>query len=94
MGRFKAGPAILAVSKGVPVVPMYFEGLRDIRPVGSREMTPGAVTVMIGEPIRFPPNADIGEATRTLYKAVDALRQQVHRRHGRVEAIPAPAPAG
>ena len=94
MGRFKAGPAILAVSKQVPVIPMYFEGLRDIRPVGSREMSPGPVTVMIGEPLRFAPDTDIGEATRTLYKAVDGLRQQVHRRMGRVEPPPAMAAAG
>ena len=91
MGRFKAGPAILAVSKGVPVVPMYFEGLRDIRPVGSREMTPGPVTVMIGEPVRFAPNTDIGEATRTLYKAVDVLRERVHTKHRPVETTVAAA---
>jgi hypothetical protein len=71
---------------------MYFEGLRDIRPVGTREMTPGPVTVMIGKPIRFAPDTDIGEATRMLYKAVDALRQQVHTRHRAVET-PAPAVA-
>jgi 1-acyl-sn-glycerol-3-phosphate acyltransferase len=82
MGRFKAGPAILAVSKGVPVIPLYFEGLREIRAVGSREMQPGPVTVMIGEPVRFAPDTDIGEATRTLYKAVDSLRQLVHHRLG------------
>jgi len=85
-GRFKAGPAILAISKGVPVIPMYFEGLRDIRPVGSREMTPGPVTVLIGEPIRFAPETDIGEATHTLYKAVDSLRRQVHKPHAAAEA--------
>ena len=80
LGRFRHGPAILAVGKGVPVVPMYFEGLREIRPVGTREMTPGPVTVLIGPPIRFAPDTDIGVATHTLYKAVDALRQRVHKR--------------
>jgi 1-acyl-sn-glycerol-3-phosphate acyltransferase len=95
MGRFKAGPAILAVSKGVPVIPLYMEGLRDIRAVGSREMKPGPVTVMIGEPVRFAAGTDIGEATRTLYKAVDSLRQLVHHRLGTAPApVPAAAPAG
>jgi 1-acyl-sn-glycerol-3-phosphate acyltransferase len=93
MGRFKAGPAILAVSKGVPVIPMYFEGLRDIRPVGSREMKPGPVTALIGEPIRFAPDTNIGEATRTLYRAVDGLRQQMQRPQ-RAAPVQVPAAAG
>ena len=80
MGRFKAGAAILAVSKGVPVVPLYMEGLKEIRAVGSREMKPGPVTVVIGKPLRFAPDTDIGEATRTLHRAVDALRRQLHAR--------------
>jgi 1-acyl-sn-glycerol-3-phosphate acyltransferase len=79
MGRFRHGPAILAVGKRVPVVPMYFEGLREIRPKGSKEMTPGPATALIGEPIRFAPGADVSEATYTLYKAVDGLRQRIHK---------------
>jgi 1-acyl-sn-glycerol-3-phosphate acyltransferase len=94
MGRFRHGPAILAVGKGVPVVPMYFEGLGAIRPVGSREMVPGLVTVLIGEPVRFAPDTDIGEATHTLYKAVDALRTRVHRHHTAAEERPAVTAAG
>ncbi len=86
MVRFKHGPSILAVSKGVPVVPMYLEGTRAIRPTGTREMTPGPVTVLIGDPIRFAPDTNIGEATHTLYKAVDALRRQIHKPHGATEA--------
>ncbi len=79
MGRFRAGPAILAVSKGVPVVPMYFEGLNKIRPKGTREMVPGPASVLIGPPVRFAPGTDISAATDTLYKAVDGLRQQLHK---------------
>jgi 1-acyl-sn-glycerol-3-phosphate acyltransferase len=82
MGRFRHGPAILAVGKGVPVVPMYFEGLYEIRPKGTKEMVPGPATAIIGAPIRFAPGTDVGEATHTLYKAVDALRQRVHKRRG------------
>lgn len=95
MGRFRAGPAILAVAKGVPVLPMYFEGLKDIRPKGAREMTPGPATAIIGAPIRFGPDTDIAEATHTLYKAVEALRQRVHRPHAaRAPREEVPAPAG
>jgi 1-acyl-sn-glycerol-3-phosphate acyltransferase len=92
MGRFRHGPAILAVSKGIPVVPMYFEGLRDIRPKGSKEMTPGPAAVLIGEPIRFAPGTDVSVATHTLYKAVDALRQRIHKR--RTSASSAQAATG
>ena len=56
LARFRHGPAILAVGKQVPVIPLYMEGLRDIRAVGSREMKPGPVTVIIGKPIRFAPD--------------------------------------
>ena len=92
MARFRHGPAILAVGKGIPVVPMYFDGLRDIRPKGTREMVPGPATVLIGEPIRFTPGTDVGEATYTLYKAVDGLRQRIHK--PRADAARAAATAG
>jgi 1-acyl-sn-glycerol-3-phosphate acyltransferase len=82
MARFRAGPAILAVGKGIPVVPMYFEGLNNIRPKGTKEMVPGPATVLIGQPIRFAPGTDIAAATDTLYKAVSALRQQIHKPRG------------
>lgn len=76
MSRFKHGPSILAVSKGVPVVPLYLQGTRNIRATGSREMTPGPVTVLIGEPLRFPADAQIADVTRALFHAVDGLRLQ------------------
>jgi 1-acyl-sn-glycerol-3-phosphate acyltransferase len=76
LARFRMGPAILAISHGVPVVPMYFEGLAAIRPKGTREMTPGPVTVRIGAPIRFPSDADVAEATRELHRAVDTMGRE------------------
>jgi 1-acyl-sn-glycerol-3-phosphate acyltransferase len=89
MGRFRHGPAILAVSKGVPVVPMWFEGLNRIRPKGVREMTAGPATVVIGPPIRFARETDINEATITLYRAVDGLRQRLHGTRPAAAAAPA-----
>jgi 1-acyl-sn-glycerol-3-phosphate acyltransferase len=102
LGKFKHGPSILAVSKGVPVVPIWLEGTRHIRAVGSREMTPGPVTVLIGEPIRFAPDTDIATATRTLHRAVEELGRRVHGRLGTrppasvpaVRSADQPAPAG
>lgn len=76
LARFRMGPAILAIDHGVPVVPMYLDGLAAIRPKGSRQMQPGPVTVRVGPPIRFAPGADVGEATRVLYRAVSELGRQ------------------
>ena len=86
MVKFKHGPAILAVSKGVPVVPLYLQGTRAIRPTGSREMTPGPVTVVIGKPLRLRPDTPIPEATRALFQAVDGLRQRLERHQGKSAA--------
>jgi len=79
LARFRMGPAILAVTHGVPVVPMYLEGLGAIRKKGSREMNPGPETVRIGRPLRLPPDADVAEVTRTLHRAVDELGKDAAR---------------
>jgi long-chain acyl-CoA synthetase len=82
MSHFRHGVAILAMAKNVPVVPMYLEGLREIRPKGSKALGTGPVTVSIGKPVSFPPGTDVADATRTLYHEVDALRSAVHTRGG------------
>jgi 1-acyl-sn-glycerol-3-phosphate acyltransferase len=86
MVKFKHGPSILAVSKGVPVVPLYIHGTRAIRATGSREMKPGPVTVLIGKPMRFPPDAQIPDVTRALFQAVDGLRRQLEERQAPVRS--------
>ncbi len=74
VAHFRHGVAILALECDVPVVPMYLDGLREIRPKGSKEITPGPVTAMIGEPIRFPVGTEVPNATRELYHAMESLR--------------------
>jgi 1-acyl-sn-glycerol-3-phosphate acyltransferase/uncharacterized protein with GYD domain len=76
LARFRMGPALLAVAHGVPVVPMYLEGLAAIRPKGSQEMRPGPVTVRVGPPLQFAPDTDPADANRALYRAVSALAQE------------------
>ena len=76
LARFKMGPAILATRHGIPVVPIYLEGLGAIRAKGSRDMNPGPVTVRVGTPIRFAPGTDPADANRDLYHAVNALGEQ------------------
>ena len=88
MGRFRHGVSILALEKDVPVLPVYFEGLREIRPKGSGVVGKGPVTAKIGEPIRFEAGTAVPDATHQLYKAMEALRQQVHVRKAGVAQIP------
>ena len=79
LARLRVGPAILAISQQVPVVPMYLEGLAAIRPKGSRAMQPGPVTVKIGAPLYFDTATDPADATHAMHKALTALRDEVHR---------------
>jgi 1-acyl-sn-glycerol-3-phosphate acyltransferase len=96
MGHFKHGVAILALDKKLPVVPLYMEGLREIRPKGSKAMKAGPVTVRIGAPVRFAEGTAVSDATRELYRAMEAMRQDLHARAPRrVPAFePEAQPAG
>ena len=48
---FKKGPFAVAMKAGVPVVPVVIEGSGKLMPKNSWNITPGPVTVMLGEPI-------------------------------------------
>jgi 1-acyl-sn-glycerol-3-phosphate acyltransferase len=87
MGKFRAGAAILALRNHVPVVPMYMDGLGKLMPKGGRGLPdPGPVRVLIGDPIRFESGTDVSEATRTLYRAMEALRKECREeRHAKTE---------
>jgi 1-acyl-sn-glycerol-3-phosphate acyltransferase len=78
LGKFRHGASILALDKGVPVVPMYFAGLGAIRPKGSQEMRPAPAISMVGRPVRLEPGTTVPEATHILKHAVEALRDELH----------------
>jgi 1-acyl-sn-glycerol-3-phosphate acyltransferase len=80
LARFRVGPALLAIEKSVPVVPLYVEGSGAIRPKGSTTNQPGPVTTLVGEPIAFAPDTDPSEATHALQRAMEDLRLRVHQR--------------
>jgi len=48
---FKKGPFVLAITAGVPIVPIYLEGTWGIMPRGRLVPRPARVRVLVGEPI-------------------------------------------
>ncbi len=74
LGKFKPGTAILALKKGLPVVPIYMDGLHALLPKGTQQIRPGPVRVLVGDPIRFAPGTEVATATRELRSAMEALR--------------------
>jgi 1-acyl-sn-glycerol-3-phosphate acyltransferase len=63
LGRFKPGVAILALELGVPVVPVYLSGLREMRPKGAMHAKPGPAGCDVFEALRFSPVTTVDEAT-------------------------------
>jgi 1-acyl-sn-glycerol-3-phosphate acyltransferase len=70
---FHPGPAILALSERVPVVPLHIDGAIDILPAGERYARPAPVRVRIGAPIWFDAGTSVSEATACMEQAVRAL---------------------
>ncbi|MFV0258881.1 MAG: 1-acyl-sn-glycerol-3-phosphate acyltransferase [Acidimicrobiales bacterium] len=79
LSKFRIGPSLMAIEKQIPVVPLYMEGLREIRPKGSKKLVPGPVTVHVGVPMRFGPGTDPKVATKAMYDAMEGMRQAVHK---------------
>lgn len=77
MSRFKHGVSILAKEMGVPVLPVYLEGLQKIRPPGTRESTPGPVGAHILKPISFDEDTTVPEATDQIYQAMLAKHKEL-----------------
>ncbi|MGD0569595.1 MAG: lysophospholipid acyltransferase family protein [Candidatus Sulfotelmatobacter sp.] len=97
---FKKGAGLFAVELGVPVVPAYIEGARNILAKGKFMPRPGRITVRFGEPIQFESNSSDPLLARGLRKAaVELLEQRIRglsrpsasgRSSGRVDATAAP----
>ena len=66
LGQFRHGVTLLAREKGVPVVPVILKGLRELRPKGSREITPGPVSVSFLNPHILTRDLPVEDATRQL----------------------------
>lgn len=77
LSKFKYGVSILALEKNVPVVPIYLEGLREMRPPGTKTIQPGPVTAHILDPIHFDPETSVPDATRMLFNAMNGVHEAV-----------------
>ena len=76
MARFHHGVSLLATQAGVPVVPIYMEGLRNVMPKGQRTPQPAEVSARIGAPVSLDGVGSISEATEMLENAMRELAGQ------------------
>ncbi len=82
LSHFKHGVSILALEKNVPVVPVYLEGLKQIRPPGTREIRPGPVAAHVLDPIRFAPGTTVPQATERLYATMRDFHESILVKNG------------
>lgn len=71
LGQFRKGVALMALELGVPVVPVYLSGLREMRPKGQREVKPGPAMAEILEPLHFAPGTTVVEATARMWEVMN-----------------------
>jgi 1-acyl-sn-glycerol-3-phosphate acyltransferase len=67
------GPAILALSQSVPVLPMYIDGAINILRPGTRRSQPAPVHLSIGPLLRIPQGTSIADAKRMMEDAIRDL---------------------
>ncbi len=73
MNPFRAGIGLLAENLGIPVLPMRIDGLFEVKQAGKKFAKPWAISVRIGEPVKFAPGTDPQKIAAELQKAVEAL---------------------
>lgn len=75
MCTFKIGVAVLAIERGVPIVPVHIAHSYDLWPKGQAFVKPGTITVTFGAPIQPPDRDSISDH----YAAFQAVTQDVER---------------
>ena len=73
MNPFRAGIGLLAANLGIPVLPMRIDGLFEFKKAGKKFAPPWKITVRIGEPMKFAPDAKPEEIAAQLEQAVNLL---------------------
>jgi long-chain acyl-CoA synthetase len=77
---FQPGTGILARDLRLPVVPVWLEGIRELRQQGRRRAAAGEVSLRVGPPMEFGPSEDAAAATAAVEDAVRRLSQPPGRR--------------
>lgn len=73
--RFMGGTGLLATKLGIPVVPLYIDGLGELKRRGRRVLAPtGSITVHVGRPVSFDTTDDPSAVTRDIERRVAALK--------------------
>ncbi|GAA1251159.1 lysophospholipid acyltransferase family protein [Kitasatospora nipponensis] len=80
--RGKTGVAWLALTAGVPVVPVALAGTEEILPVGSRRPRLRRVTVRFGEPLDFSALHGQARSARARRQVTDEVMAAIHELSG------------
>ena len=87
MAPMKKGPAMIAATLGLPIVPVYINGTYRAYPKGGRLIKPSRIRVHIGEPIDPNRFQDEHGGGRTIYTAMtQEMEKRIHKLkeiHGR-----------
>ena len=84
--RGRTGVAHLALTAGVPVVPVGLTGTQNVQPVGSSRPRVVPITVAFGEPIDFAGRFDGVPSGRARREATDEVMAAIQRLTGQEEA--------
>jgi long-chain acyl-CoA synthetase len=74
MMAFRSGIGLLAKHLNIPIVPMYLQGLFEMKQHERIFARPGHVQVTIGSPVRFESDLDANKITRELERRVRELQ--------------------
>jgi 1-acyl-sn-glycerol-3-phosphate acyltransferase len=84
--RGRTGVAQLALTAGVPVVPVGLQGTQDIQPIGTRFPRRAKVTVRFGKPLDFAGRYDGVPLGRARREATDEIMRSIQELSGQDEA--------
>lgn len=73
IARFRKGAAMIAMDVGVPVVPVYVDGMYRVMRTYRRVPYPGLVTVMFGRPLWADGDEDYGRFTARIERTLREL---------------------
>jgi long-chain acyl-CoA synthetase len=78
MVRFRGGIGLLVKQSSVPVLPMAMRGLGELKTHQRRWFHSGTIEIRVGEPIRFPFDANESAITARLQAEVERLLEDSH----------------